>query len=522
MLMKKSIRMLLSGTALCLPLYGAAYAQQSNQDGACANLRQMISESDGRVVDQFGDAEKVAKADANADCAALVVLIQNSGQNPGQNPQNQGQKTAQDPNSQDQTQQSAQDSNAQPRDPSQQSAQDSQDVDTQTKNFRASDTVSDTVKITKEAVVEGDVAVRMPEADVDVEQPGAQVKVQPGTASINVDQQAPKIEVRQAKATIQVDLPQPVITIDQPAPEIIVTLPQPGVSLDRARPTVQVSTPDPQVTVSQGNPKVDVDVDAKLVDPNSAEANQGGSNQVTTRVEPQDGGNGDGAQANVNVSKNDPKVQLVQPEQDAQVSVDQAGQPSIDYQSADPSVKVNYTGDPKVRIRQVGKPKVTFNQAQPDQNGSRSASAAQGDQQQAQDQQARNQQGQPRQLSDEDTARLLGVPSDGAAKVSGTREVPVANLMNRDVVTSSGEDLGEVSRVVSNNGQPYVVVEYGGFLGFGQDEVALPAQRVALRGDKVLLLGLTEEDIDAMPDYDAGREQSVARDASLKLGIVQQ
>ena len=503
MLMKQSIRILLSGTALCLPLLGTAYAQQADQDGACANLRQMINESDGRLADKLGDAEKVAKADDNADCGELVVLIGKS----RQDPQNDGQETARDPDAQDQPQQTAEDPN---------------NVDTQTKGFRASDTVSDTVKITKEAVVEGDVDVRMPKADVDVEQPGSQVRVQPGNASVNVDRRAPRIEVRQARATIQVDLPQPVITIDQPAPEIVVTMPEPGVSLDRSRPQIQVTTPDPQVTVSQGKPEVDVDVDAKLVDPNSAEAKQAGNDQVTTRIEPQEGDTAEGAQADVNVSKDDPKVQLVQPEQDAQVAFDAAGQPSIDYQSADPSVKVNYTGDPKVRVRQVGKPEVTFNRSQPGQNGNRTASAAQGGQQQSEGRQAQDQQGQRRQLSDKDTARLLGVPSDGAANVSGTREVQIANLVERDVVTTSGEELGEVSRVVSNDGQPYVVVEYGGFLGFGQDEVALPAQRVALRGDKVLLLGLTERDIDAMPDYDTGREQNMAQDASLKLGVVQQ
>jgi hypothetical protein len=66
------------------------------------------------------------------------------------------------------------------------------------------------------------------------------------------------------------------------------------------------------------------------------------------------------------------------------------------------------------------------------------------------------------------------------------------------------------------------VVEYGGFLGFGRNEVALPAERVALRGDEVVLLGLSKQGLDAMPDYDAGREENLPQDATLDVGVLEQ
>ncbi len=484
--MRNQLKMLLSGTALCLPLWGTAHAQSEtqNQGDQCRALKSLINQTDASRLEPFGDVQKVADADAPEDCAALIVMIQQS--DPGQ-------------------QQNAQDT--------------ARDQDTQTRNFSATDTVSDTVKITKKAVVEGEVAVRMPEANVDVQQQGAQVRVQPGDASINVDQQAPRIEVRQAKASIQVQLPQPVITINQPAPEIIVTMPRPGVSLDRAQPTVQVSTPEPRVTVSQAEPKVNVDVDAKLVDPESSEAQQAANDQVTTQIQRGDGGQDtQGQQANVSIERAEPNVQVASPSQDAEVTYNQAGQPNIDYQSADPDVNVSFIGDPQVRIRQVGQPKVTINQAeedqaqQQDQDASRMAAAPQQNGGQSAD--------QPRRLSDEDTARMLGVPADGGATVTGRSVIQAGQLIGREVVNSSGDDIGEVSRVVSNDGGYYVVVSYGGFLGFGDDEVALPGQRVALRGDNVLLLGLTQADLDAMPQYDRGREQNIANDQPLRLNTV--
>jgi len=495
--MKNCIKMLLSGTALCLPLFGAAYAQSpsQNQGNQCQALRNLINQADARTLEQFGNAQQVADADASDDCAALIVMIEKSDQGQQQNAQG--------------TQQNAQGT--------------SQDQDTQTRNFTASDMVSDTVKITKKAVVQGEVAVQMPKPEVDVQQQGAQVKVQPGHASINVDQQAPNIEVRQAKATIQVQLPQPVITIDQPAPEIIVTMPRPGVSLDQAQPTVQVSTPEPTVTFSQAEPKVNVDVDAKLVDPNSPEAQQAANNQVTTRIQREDAGQGaQGQQANVRIDKAEPNVQVANPGQNATVVYNQAGQPTVDYRSTDPDVNVSFVGDPEVHVRQVGEPKVTFNPAQTgqdqaqqqDQDASRTAPAAQPTGGQGAD--------QPRRLSDEDTARLLGVPQSGAASVTGTKVIPAAQLIGREVVNSNGDNIGEVSRVVSNQGGYYVVVSYGGFLGFGSDEVALPGQRVALRSDDVLLLGLTQDDLDAMPEYDAGREQQIANDQPLRMNTVEQ
>jgi hypothetical protein len=200
-----------------MPLCAAgAYAQSETQQ-TCSDLRALVNETDGRIIEPVGDVDEVLAAQSDQDCAAMIVMIEES-----------------DPNRQGQPQDTAQgDQPRQPQDSQDQSAQAS-DPETQTRDFQASDTVSDTVEITKQAIVEGEVVATMPNPEVDVQQPGAEVRVQPGSASVNVDQQAPRIVVRQAQPTIRVELPQPVITIDQPAPEIQVTMPDPDTRCNSA------------------------------------------------------------------------------------------------------------------------------------------------------------------------------------------------------------------------------------------------------------------------------------------------
>jgi hypothetical protein len=277
-----------------------------------------------------------------------------------------------------------------------------------------------------------------------------------------------------------------------------------------------VVTPDPQVSVTQADPEVDVNVEARMVDPGSEEAVQAQNSGVTTRIEPEGAQDGQATTtADVSLDKGEPQVRLVEPNQEAQVAVNQ-GEPQVEYQSAEPDVQVSYAGEPRVRLRQVGEPNVTFNQAQPNEEGAQTAAASQAGNEQQQMQQDQQ------QASDRDAEqrRMLGMPAEGAATPTDIRQVSVQDLVGRNVVTSRNEDLGQISRVVSNAGQTYVVVEYGGFLGFGEEEVALPAQRVAMRDNDILLLGLTETDLDAMPDYDAGQDQTMASDAAIDMGVM--
>jgi hypothetical protein len=45
------------------------------------------------------------------------------------------------------------------------------------------------------------------------------------------------------------------------------------------------------------------------------------------------------------------------------------------------------------------------------------------------------------------------------------------------------------------------VINHGGFLGIGQDEVALPAERFVVQGDQLMLSGVTEQEVDRIAEH---------------------
>jgi sporulation protein YlmC with PRC-barrel domain len=86
-----------------------------------------------------------------------------------------------------------------------------------------------------------------------------------------------------------------------------------------------------------------------------------------------------------------------------------------------------------------------------------------------------------------------------------TRAWKISELEDKDVYNARGEKIGEVKRVVYSLGDKnkrFVILEHGGFLGLGEKEVPLPAQRVFMRGDRLVVQGMTEAEVKAMPDWD--------------------
>jgi hypothetical protein len=75
-----------------------------------------------------------------------------------------------------------------------------------------------------------------------------------------------------------------------------------------------------------------------------------------------------------------------------------------------------------------------------------------------------------------------------------------------EVFNFNGEGLGDVERIAQNNGETYVIIEHGGFLGLGQNEYALPMARVLMNENGLVMEGLTEEELESMPEYDRGAE----------------
>lgn len=288
-----------------------------------------------------------------------------------------------------------------------------------------------------------------------LQQAAPTVRVNPATPQVMVRQQQPQVTVNQLQPEIIVRQPQPTVRVDIPQPEIIVRMPKPDVNVALAQPQVEVRQAQPQVRVQQPQqPQVQIVQDQQ---------------QPQVQIQRQ-------ADAGSN-------VQVQQSE----------GQPNVRYESAEPRVIVNQAqGQPQVRIERTGEGQQAAAQNQPNQQAA---------------QQRRGLTEQERQAARE----RLATDVDTTAAVNNqevrNRPVSVDELDDMDVYNARGERLGDAERiVVDGNNKRYVVIGHGGFLGIGEDRVAFPLERFGITGDRLVIRGVTEEDIEAMDDY---REQAM-------------
>jgi sporulation protein YlmC with PRC-barrel domain len=285
----------------------------------------------------------------------------------------------------------------------------------------------------------------------------SRILVQPRAPAVQFQQAAPQITVRQPQPTVNVGQAAPEILVQQPPPVIRVELPQPQITVRMPKPEVNVAMAQPQVQVRQPQPQV------QMAQPQGAPA--------------------------VQVQREQAQVQVQRAQEEAQVQVQQ-GQPVVRYER---------TGEPRVIYNQApGQPVVRVERADQEPGAqARSGSTTQA---------ATQRQGMTEQERQRAQQRLIVEDVDAVSADQAnvkTRPVVIRDLDDMEVYNARGEELGEVGRVVLDprTKRQYVVVESGGFLGIGEDRVAFPLDRFWMRGDRLVLRGVTEEDIDAMDDY---------------------
>jgi sporulation protein YlmC with PRC-barrel domain len=310
---------------------------------------------------------------------------------------------------------------------------------------------------------------------------GAQITVQQQPAQVNVEQQPPQIIVRQAP---------PTIIVQQPQPEIIVRMPEPQVEVSQNQPQVQIQQPEPEVQTQRAR-------EARV---------------TTQRAQPQ-------------------------------VRFERTGDPQVRFQEEQ--------GQPRVRIErmQPGEQQQAYNQrnqqqyGQQDQSGQQfdqsgqqfdqsgqqfDQSGQQYDQQQAYDQQ-QNQQGQQGQRFDEDRVRQafeVGEQQPGQQQgevVARPQQVAASELAGMQVYNSRGEQLGTVDRVLQDPTQRqrhYVLLQTDESFGFEDNQVVLPLERVAMQDNRLVVNGVTEDDLQAMQEDAATLEAypQAARNEMVNVG----
>ena len=110
-----------------------------------------------------------------------------------------------------------------------------------------------------------------------------------------------------------------------------------------------------------------------------------------------------------------------------------------------------------------------------------------------------------------------------AAPIASGNAVAVSRLITMDLHNDRGDRLGDVERVVqSADGKFHIVIGTGGFLGMRERDVRIPLDDgVTIRSDRLVIKGLTDDQVKAMPAFDSSdrRYRSLARNATVRIDV---
>lgn len=344
------------------------------------------------------------------------------------------------------------------------------------------------------------IVVEQPEPQVTVQQEAPEISVSQGQPQVSVNQGRPQIIVRQAQPTVRIDVPQPTVTIDQPEPEIIVRMPEPDVRVSTPEPEIEVSQNQPEVSVRQRPPQVNVEIDEPEVDVNRAD------------------------RAQVEVERDQAVVRREQAEGQPEINISR-GEPQVSYERAEPNVEVTSSGEPNVEFTQSGEPTVRF------EEGSREQAATGRDRDMSERMQPSvGAAGDASRVDRENTAsttpdaendRDTALRGDGGSEPGGDMmRLRVETVIDREVRNMRGDELGMVSRLVTDGSEVYAVLAHGGFLGLGEREVALPLDRMSVsrNREQLVLRGLTEGELDELPRFDPATADALGDSQVVEVG----
>jgi PRC-barrel domain len=100
--------------------------------------------------------------------------------------------------------------------------------------------------------------------------------------------------------------------------------------------------------------------------------------------------------------------------------------------------------------------------------------------------------------------------------------VRVGDLLGREVLrpVESQDVLGHVRRLVRDrDGQIMIVVDFGGFLGFGTRPIAVPVDAMVLLGQDMEIVAFTPEQLRQFPTFSPSGTTTVANDTIIKVGL---
>lgn len=107
---------------------------------------------------------------------------------------------------------------------------------------------------------------------------------------------------------------------------------------------------------------------------------------------------------------------------------------------------------------------------------------------------------------------------------TATRMLTVDALGNMDLVGADGKEIGAIEGVVENNAdkKQFVLVERGGFLGFGAKEIAIPVENLAVQGEKVTLRNMDVAQLDGTSEFNNDNNAFRELDDAQQINLSQQ
>jgi PRC-barrel domain len=107
---------------------------------------------------------------------------------------------------------------------------------------------------------------------------------------------------------------------------------------------------------------------------------------------------------------------------------------------------------------------------------------------------------------------------------STARILTVDALEDMDFVGADGKEIGDIEGVVENNAdkKQFVVLERGGFLGFGAKKIPIPLENVAVQGEKVTLRNMDVAQLDGMTEFSNDNNAFRELEENQQINLTQQ
>lgn len=121
-------------------------------------------------------------------------------------------------------------------------------------------------------------------------------------------------------------------------------------------------------------------------------------------------------------------------------------------------------------------------------------------------------------------APAAGLTTATSTLGTATRMATVDALEDMDLVGADGKEIGDIEGVVENNAdkKQFVLVERGGFLGFGAKEIAIPVENVAVQGEKATRRNMDVAQLDGMTEFTNDNNALRERDDTQQINLSQQ